>query len=244
MEKELVDTEDKQPFDSKARYIDISKKFMIVFIILFIIAFSNIVTIVIAIQNKSTLVTLCFGVFSHFINIIYSIVLFLLGKYDSDFGFAGLINIVETLITFINRFCPFSGMSRLFFSFLAIILSFYHFQKFSDAMSSRFLPVDISLSNSWDSFHKVNRFIVIAVSLVYYSLTMISSDQYFYLKSKILIFCVICLIVICLFSILIWDLILLYKSTVTMKAFVNKPDEPPANAVSVMPLISCDNPVE
>lgn len=240
MENELVDTEDKQPFDSKARYIDMSKKFMIVFIILFIIAFSNIVTIVIAIQNKSTLVALCFGVFSLFINVIYSILLFLLGKYDSDFSFAGLINIVETLISFINRFIPFSGMSRLFFSFLAIILSFYLFQKFSDAMSSRFLPVDISLSNSWDIFHKVNRFIVIAVSLVYYSLTM----QYYNLKSNILIFCVICLIVICLFSILIWDLILLYKSSITMKSFASKPDEPPANTASVTPLISYDNPVE
>ena len=89
-------------FEPKAKYTDMAKKVMFMFIIqLFSICFALVYSIL-SLNSHGSLKVIFSGT-AFIINIIYSIILFSLKKYDSDFGLAGFFNILSSLSNFIQQ---------------------------------------------------------------------------------------------------------------------------------------------
>ena len=235
MENELINTEDKKQFESKAKYADMAKKFMLMFVIQIFLVCSAVISVILIFAARSETVLIAFGCISFAVNIIYAIILFLLSKYDSEFGIAGLFYILETSFSIIKLFLP-DNSTALLMSLLNAVFSFLYLLKFTNAMSSRFLPVDASLSDSWDTYRKVNIYII-ATSIGCAALAFIPGINI--LAGLVAILCALAAI-----GLLVWGLVLQYKSSEAMKAFANKPDEPPADNASVTPLVTYENPVE
>ncbi|MBP5358081.1 MAG: hypothetical protein J6Y69_02705 [Treponema sp.] len=235
MENELINTEDEQQFDSKAQYTDMARKFMTMFVIQIFLICSTFKSIIIVFAARSGMAVIYFGGIVLIVNIINSIILFSLNKYDSDFGVAGLFNILSTICSFIKLFLP-DNSTALLLSLLNSVFSIFYLLRFTNAMSSRLLRADASLSESWDTYRKANINILI-IAIVCAVLAFISGINI--LAGIVAILCALADV-----GLLVWELVILYKSSGAMKAFAAKPDEPPSNAAPITPLVSYDNPAE
>ena len=213
-------------FEPKVKYTDIAKKVMGMFIIqLFLICFT-VIYIILSLKyqgglKKNFFISTCF-----IINIIFSIILFSLKKYDSEFGLAGLFNILSSLFNFIRQILP-DDFSSLVISFLTVLFGFISFLKFTSAMSSRLFPVNNSLSNSWNKYRKA---IIYTISILVGCVIIAYIGGVYQAAGLIIILCIIPAI-----CFLIWELILLYKSFLRINAFAKKIDESTASNTSLIP---------
>ena len=213
-------------FEPKVKYTDIAKKVMGMFIIqLFLICFT-VIYIILSLKyqgglKKNFFISTCF-----IINIIFSIILFSLKKYDSEFGLAGLFNILSSLFNFIRQILP-DDFSSLVISFLTVLFGFISFLKFTSAMSSRLFPVNNSLSNSWNKYRKA---IIYTISILVGCVIIAYIGGVYKAAGLIIILCIIPAI-----CFLIWELILLYKSFLRINAFAKKIDESTASNTSLIP---------
>lgn len=213
-------------FEPKVKHTDIAKKVMGMFIIqLFLICFT-VIYIILSLKyqgglKKNFFISTCF-----IINIIFSIILFSLKKYDSEFGLAGLFNILSSLFNFIRQILP-DDFSSLVISFLTVLFGFISFLKFTSAMSSRLFPVNNSLSNSWNKYRKA---IIYTISILIGCVIIAYIGGVYQAAGLIIILCIIPAI-----CFLIWELILLYKSFLRINAFAKKIDESTASNTSLIP---------
>ncbi len=213
-------------FEPKVKYTDIAKKVMGMFIIqLFLICFT-VIYIILSLKyqgglKKNFFISTCF-----IINIIFSIILFSLKKYNSEFGLAGLFNILSSLFNFIRQILP-DDFSSLVISFLTVLFGFISFLKFTSAMSSRLFPVNNSLSNSWNKYRKA---IIYTISILVGCVIIAYIGGVYQAAGLIIILCIIPAIYF-----LIWELILLYKSFLRINAFAKKIEESTASNTSLIP---------
>lgn len=213
-------------FEPKAKYTDMAKKVMVIFIIhLFLVCF-GIVYSILTLNNQGSLNVIYFSA-AFVIRIIFSIILFSLNKYDSEFGLAGFFNILSSLFNFIQQILP-DGF--LLPKFLTAVFSFVYLLKFTSAMSSCLFPVNESLSKSWNTFRKA---IICTTAILIGCIILVYLAGAYIVTGPILILCIIASL-----CFIIWEFILLYKSFFRMKAFAKKIDEATASDTS---LISVDD---
>lgn len=209
-------------FELKAKYTDMAKKVMVIFIIhLFLICF-GIVYSILTLNNQGSLNVIYFSA-AFVINIIFSIILFSLNKYDSEFGLAGFFNILSSLFSFIQQILPDGFLLPIY---LNAVFSFIYLLKFTSAMSSRLFPVNESLSKSWDKFRKG---IIYTVAISVGCVILAYLGGVYLAAGLILILCIIAFL-----CFMIWEFILLYKSFFRMKAFAKKIDEPTPSDTSLI----------
>lgn len=237
MENELINTENKPQPESKAKYADMARKFMYLFIIELLLTVSSVLSIILAVVNLEPMIVIYFGIGAFVITILYAVILFLLGKYDYEFSLAGLFCILAQLFTLIRLFVPDTAMNILI-SLIGSVFSILYLLKFANAMSSRFLPVDLTLSDSWESYRKAYIYLIsITCACVVFALIPFINI----LAGIVSIICALAAI-----GFLFWMLVLLYKSSVSMKAFANKPDEPnsdnaPVTPIEPIPIVAPEN---
>ena len=220
MEEKVLECEEISGFKSKCD--DISKKFIFIFIIqIFVICFS-VIAIIFNSKNHNGIREIYFGSTAFVINIIYSIILFSLKKYDSEFGLAGIFNILSGIFTFIKLFLSYDFSSLVLYFFIAVF-SLISLLKFAGAMSSCLYSVNVSISNSWNTYRKAYIITVILCGLGVLALKSGIS----LLTGFILIVCIIAVL-----WITIWNLVLLYKSFYAMKTFTQKLEESLADGTS------------
>ena len=209
-------------FEPKAKYTDMAKKVMVIFIIhLFLLSF-GIVYSILTLNNQGSLNVIYFSA-AFVIRIIFSIILFSLNKYDSEFGLAGFFNILSSLFNFIQQILP-DGF--LLAKFLTAVFSFVYLLKFTSAMSSCLFPVNESLSKSWNTFRKA---IICTTAILIGCIILVYLAGAYIVTGLILILCIIASL-----CFIIWEFILLYKSFFRMKAFAKKIVEPTASDTSLI----------
>lgn len=209
-------------FEPKAKYTAMAKKVMVIFIIhLFLLSF-GIVYSILTLNDQGSLNVIYFSA-AFVINIIFSIILFSLNKYDSEFGLAGFFNILSSLFNFIQQILP-DGF--LLPKFLTAVFSFVYLLKFTSAMSSCLFPVNESLSKSWNTFRKA---IICTVAILIGCIILVYLAGAYIVTGPILILCIIASL-----CFIIWEFILLYKSFFRMKAFAKKIVEPTASDTSLI----------
>ncbi|MBP5451903.1 MAG: hypothetical protein J6Y16_06685 [Treponema sp.] len=214
-------------FEPKAKYTDMAKKVMVIFIIhLFLVCF-GIVYSILTFNNQGSLNVIYFRSIAFIINIIFSIIIFSLNKYDSEFGLAGFFNILSSLFNFIQQILPDGFLLPIY---LNAVFSFIYLLKFTSAMSSCLFPVNESLSKSWNTFRKA---IICTTAILIGCIILVYLAGAYLVTGLILILCIIASL-----CFIIWEFILLYKSFFRMKAFAKKIDEPTPSDTS---LISVDD---
>ena len=209
-------------FEPKAKYTDMAKKVMEIFIIhLFLVCFGILYSIL-TLNDQGSLNVIYFSA-AFVIRIIFSIILFSLNKYDSEFGLAGFFNILSSLFNFIQQILP-DGF--LLSKFLTAVFSFVYLLKFTSAMSSCLFPVNESLSKSWNTFRKA---IICTTAILIGCIILVYLAGAYIVTGLILILCIIASL-----CFIIWEFILLYKSFFRMKAFAKKIVEPTASDTSLI----------
>lgn len=227
MENELINTENKPQPESKAKYADMARKFMYLFIIELLLTVSSVLSIILAVVNLEPMIVIYFGIGAFVITILYAVIHFLLGKYDSEFSLAGLFCIISQLFSFIKLYVPDTAMNMMI-TIVSLVFSALYILKFANAMSSRFLPVDLSMSDSWETYRTANIYLI---SITCACLGLAITPFIKFLAGIVSIICALAAI-----GFLFWMLVLLYKSSVSMKAFAAKPDEPNSNNAPVTPI--------
>ncbi len=227
MENELINTGKIPQPESKAKYADMSKKFMYLFMIQVFLTIGSVLSVIIAWVNLNAAVLVCYSIAAFVLNIVFAIIHFLLGKYDSEFSLAGLFCIISQLFSFIKLYVPDTAMNMMI-TIVSLVFSALYILKFANAMSSRFLPVDLSMSDSWETYRTANIYLI---SITCACLGLAITPFIKFLAGIVSIFCALAAI-----GFLFWMLVLLYKSSVSMKAFAAKPDEPNSNNAPVTPI--------
>ena len=210
-------------FEPKAKYTAMAKKVMVIFIIhLFLVCF-GIVYSILTFNNQGSLNVIYFSA-AFVIRIIFSIILFSLNKYDSEFGLAGFFNILSSLFSFIQQILPDGFLLPIY---LNAVFSFVYLLKFTSAMSSCLFPVNESLSKSWNTFRKA---IICTTAILIGCIILVYLAGAYIVTGLILILCIIASL-----CFMIWEFILMYKSFLRMKTFAKKIEEPTASDTSLIP---------
>ena len=147
------------------------------------------------------------------LGIVYGILTMRMGKYMSEFSAAGLFTIIDALITFAYDY---TGANIL--SLIAAAFGILYVMRFSEGMKSSLRgfsvsnSVDSMLACDWDKFKNMNikMLIVLGVCLIVVLIPFVN----------LLVFPVLLLAVVGAFVLEIWELILMYKSSVSMKNYV------------------------
>ena len=209
-------------FESKTKYTDMARKFMVLFIIqIFLLCINIARDILIKLNSTGPDFKDISDITNLVIKIIYTAFLFSLTKYDSRFAFAGIFGILSIPLDYfiIPFFFFFSSIFKVTI-ILSYIFSYLWLLNFTNAMSSLFLPVNDSLSNLWNTFRKIS---LIAILLGYVIFS------FFPIKNNLTTIISI-LFYIANLCLSIWRLYLLHKSSTIMKAFANEPVESPADS--------------
>lgn len=222
MENRVSENVKNLEFESKTKYTDMARKFMVLFIIqIFLLCINIARDILIKLNSTGPDFKFISDITNLVIDIIYTAFLFSLTKYDSRFAFAGIFGILSIpLDYFIIPFLAYASSIFKVTIILSYIFSYLWLLNFTNAMSSLFLPVNGSLSNLWNTFRKIS-LIAILLGYVIFSFFPIKNNLTTIIST---------LFYIANLCLSIWRLYLLHKSSTIMKAFANEPVESPADS--------------
>ncbi len=147
------------------------------------------------------------------IGIVYGILTMRMGKYMSEFSSAGLFTIIDALITFAYDY---TGANVL--SLIAAAFGILYVMRFADGMKMSLRgfsvanSVDSILACDWEIFKNMNikMLIVLGISIIVMFVPFVN----------LLVLPVLLIVVIGAFALEIWELILMYKSSVSMRNYV------------------------
>ncbi len=166
-----------------------------------------------AVITSAKVTVLTFELISLGIGIVYGILTMRMGRYMSEFSSAGLFTIIDALITFAYDY---TGANVL--SLIAAAFGILYVMRFSEGMKNSLRgfsvanSVDSILACDWDKYKNMNikMLIVLGVCLVVAFIPIVN----IFLLSAVLVIAVAAIIL------KIWELILMYKSSASMKAYV------------------------
>lgn len=156
---------------------------------------------------------LAFELISLVIGIVYGVLTMRMGKYMSEFSSAGLFTIIDAAITFAYDY---TGANIL--SLIAAAFGILYVMRFSEGMKSSLRgfsvsnSVDTMLACDWDRFKSMNikMLIVLGICLVVMLIPFVN----------LLVLPVLLVVAIGAVVLHIWELILMYRSSVSMKSYV------------------------
>lgn len=163
--------------------------------------------------TSAKVTVLAFELITLGLGIVYGVLTMMMGKYMSEFTGAGVFTIIDALITFAYDF---TGANIL--SLVAGAFGILYVMRFSDGMKislrgfSPSFSVDSGLALDWDKFKSINimMLIVMGICLIVALIPVV----------KLIIIPVALIILVGAFILEIWELILMYKSSVSMKNYI------------------------
>ena len=166
-----------------------------------------------AVITSAKVTVLTFELISLGIGIVYGILTMRMGRYMSEFSSAGLFTIIDALITFAYDY---TGANVL--SLIAAAFGILYVMRFSEGMKNSLRgfsvanSVDSILACDWDKYKNMNikMLIVLGVCLVVAFIPIVN----------IILLPAVLVIAVAAIILKIWELILMYKSSASMKAYV------------------------